>query len=161
MHAFVDDGTSLLRIEFEGFEAGDRLAFSIDVDEVEDYDPTETDVQVINDGFDPITSGVEFQGSSFVAGFSATNFEDLVVRTEFLNRYDPLLEGTDLQLPADDEAANRDRTAGAVAEGLQVVIPANAERPRVSRRQSERPHGPGRGRVGRRNDPSHADRDRD
>ena len=121
----VDDGTELLRLEFEGFEAGDVLVFSIDVDEVEDYDPTETDIQLINDGFDPITSGVEFQGSPFMAGFSAANFEDLRVSTEFLNRYDTLLEGTGLQLPADDEEGKRDRTAGSVGEGLQVVIPGS------------------------------------
>src|SRR5690606_2608846 len=54
--AYVEDGTSLLRLEFEGFDPGERLVFSIDVDEVEEFDPQETDVERINEGFDPLTS---------------------------------------------------------------------------------------------------------
>jgi serine-aspartate repeat-containing protein C/D/E len=125
VRAIVEDGTSLLRLEFEGFEAGDRLVFSIDVDEVEDYDPLDPDVDRVNEGFDPITSGVEFQSSTLSAGFSAPHFEDLEVRTEFRNLYDALLEGTGLDLPADDQDGKRDRTAGGVGQDLQVVIPAS------------------------------------
>lgn len=120
---FVNDGTSRLRFEFEGFDPGEVLRFSIDVDEVEDYDPSETDTQTINDGFDPITSGVEFQGSTFVADFSAPNFEPLQITSSFVNRYDPLLEDHDLELPPDDEGGKRDRTAGTVVTGEQIVIP--------------------------------------
>ena len=70
----VTDGTTKLRIDFTDFDPGDRLVFTIDVDEVEDYETSETDLTIINDGFDPITSGVEFQGSSFKAFFAAPDF---------------------------------------------------------------------------------------
>ena len=39
--------------------------------QAEIFDPAESDLNVINDGFDPITSGVEFHGSSLKANFSA------------------------------------------------------------------------------------------
>ncbi|MCA9167489.1 MAG: carboxypeptidase regulatory-like domain-containing protein, partial [Planctomycetales bacterium] len=119
----VTDGTTKLRIDFAGFDPGDRLVFTIDVDEVEDYDPNETDITTINDGFDPITSGVEFQGSTFKAYFAAPNFEDAVATSEFVNRYDPILQGTGLDLPADDEGGKRDRSTGTVATVTQAVIP--------------------------------------
>lgn len=119
------DGSSLLEIEFAGFDAGEVLVFSIDVDEVEQYNPLETDPDVIYDGLDPITSGVEFQGSTLTAHFTAPHFEDATARGTFANRYDPLMAGHGLQLPADDEGGKRDRTAGAVAEQVQQVIPAS------------------------------------
>ncbi len=119
------DGSSFLRLEFVGFDPGERLVFSIDVDEVEDYDPAETDPEVIYDGIDPITSGVEFQSSSLTAHFTAPNFEDAIAQSKFVNRYDPLLVDTGLDLPPDNEGGKRDRSAGAVAEQVQVVIPAS------------------------------------
>lgn len=125
VRATVVDGSTRLELEFEGFDAGDVLEFQIDVDEVEDFNPNETDTQTINDGFDPITSGVEFQGSLFVSEFSAPHFESTNLETNFLNRYDPVLEGKGLDLPADDENGQRDRTAGAAAEATQVPIPAS------------------------------------
>ena len=124
VHAFVDDGTTTLVLEFVGFDAGDRLMFSIDVDEVEDFDPQETDIQRINDGFDPITSGVEFQGSTLRATLTAPHFATVDAVATFLNRYDPDLAGTGLDLPADDFGGKRDRTAGAVGTLEQQVIPA-------------------------------------
>ena len=121
---WVEDGTSTLVLQFVGFDAGDRLVFSIDVDEVEDFDPAEDDIQTINDGFDPITSGVEFQGSHLTATVTAPHFENAEASSTFLNRYDPLLEGTSLELPEDDLGGKRDRTAGAVTTVQQVPIPA-------------------------------------
>jgi hypothetical protein len=38
----VSDGGSKLIFEFRGFNAGEKLVFSIDVDEVQDFDPSET-----------------------------------------------------------------------------------------------------------------------
>ena len=119
------DGSTRIEFRFEGFDAGDRLVFTVDVDEVEIFDPTETDVQRINDGFDPIASGVEFQSSSLTANFVAPHFEPVQVQSEFVNRYDDLLNGTGLDLPADDAQGRRDRTAGAMAEQRQIVIPAS------------------------------------
>jgi hypothetical protein len=72
--ATVVDGTSLLTLDFTGFRAGDRLKFSIDVDEVEDFNPLETNLSVINDGFDPIASGVEFQSTKLLGFFSAPHY---------------------------------------------------------------------------------------
>jgi len=124
VRAIVADGSTQLLLEFEGFEAGDRLFFEIDVDEVEDYDPTD-DLGFANEGFDPITSGVEFQGSFLTADFSAENFFAVSGQAEFRNRYDASLLESNLDLPADDESNQRDRTAAAFVIGLQQqVIPA-------------------------------------
>ena len=123
--AAVDDGTTELVLEFEGFEAGEVLEFSIDVDEVEFLDAIETDLVLINDGFDPITSGVEFHGSTLKAFLSAPDFENADGTTTFANRYDDLLDGTSLNLPPDDFEGKRDRTAGAVVEIEQQPIPVS------------------------------------
>ena len=43
--AHVNDGESVLTLDLYGFQAGDKLIFSIDVDEVQWFEPGETDVQ--------------------------------------------------------------------------------------------------------------------
>lgn len=116
----VSDGSSQLTLDLVGFQAGDKLVFSIDVDEVEDFDPLETDQQRINEGIDPLTSGVEFQRSLFTAKFSAPHYHDVTAVAEFRNEYDAQLVGLELDLPADNAAQKRDRTAGV---GLQVTQP--------------------------------------
>lgn len=121
----VADGSSLLTLDFTGFQAGDKLIFSIDVDEVEEYDPGETSLSRINEGFDPITSGVEFQGSKLTAYFSAGHYYDANGNAEFRNRYDEALSGTGLNLPADDFGAKRDRSAGAAMNLTQVPLPVS------------------------------------
>ncbi len=121
--ASVVDGTTQLVLEFRGFNAGEKLVFSIDVDEVEDFDPAETDLTLVNEGFDPITSGVEFQGSLLTAEFTAANYENASAAGTFRNRYDSKLENTGLQLSKDDAGGNRDRTAGAVAQTEQIPKP--------------------------------------
>ncbi|MFV1964384.1 MAG: SdrD B-like domain-containing protein [Pirellulaceae bacterium] len=121
----VEDGTSRLIIDFNGFQTGDRLEFGIDVDEVEDFDPQETDPTLINDGFDPITSGVEFQSSLLTAYFSAPHYYDVSGTAEFRNRYDDQFEGRGLDLPADNEGEKRDRTAGAALSLVQDPLPVS------------------------------------
>ena len=119
-----DDGLSLT-VDVDNFEAGDVFAFSIDVDEVERF------------RFDVITSGVEFEGSFFDATFidQFHTFEGRSVEVEtlidggflqpqqegiFYDEYDNLLtEGeslaqTPLNLEADNETGQGDRTAAAV-----------------------------------------------
>ncbi|MCO6456184.1 MAG: carboxypeptidase regulatory-like domain-containing protein [Pirellulaceae bacterium] len=123
VEAIVNDGTTRLELRFVGFQAGDKLVFSIDVDEVEQYDPTETSLPLINDGFDPITSGVEFQGSRLLAHFAAPHYHDIEGQAEFRNRYDELLEGTGLNLPEDNAGGLRDRSAGTVLELQQRARP--------------------------------------
>ena len=112
--AQVEDGSTELVLEFEHFHAGDKLVFQIDVDEVQwSRGDDQTDV-MINDGLDPITSGVEFQGSVVLADFAAPDYKMTAGEAVFYNRYDALLEPTQLPLREDDFADQRDRTAGAV-----------------------------------------------
>jgi serine-aspartate repeat-containing protein C/D/E len=112
VRATVSDGSTLLILDFTNFVAGDLLIFSIDVDEVQHWDPSETDLTIINDGFDPITSGVEFQGTKLLAEFAAPHYEVASGQDTFLNRYDTWLVQSGLPLPADNEGGKRDRTAG-------------------------------------------------
>jgi len=119
----VEDGGTLLVLLLTGFQAGDKLVFSIDVDEVLEYDPGDTDLSRINEGIDPITSGVEFQGSQIHAWFSAPRHHEATAIAEFRNRYDGRLDGTGLDLPYYDERGMRTRTAGAVGQVQQVPLP--------------------------------------
>lgn len=121
--ATVEDGSTRLVLDFQNFRSGDKLIFEIDVDEIQQYDPTEKDLSVINEGIDPITSGVEFQGSMFEAFFSAPHYVSTTAKTTFLNRYDSLLVGTNLNLPEDNFQGKRDRSTGAVATTIQQPLP--------------------------------------
>lgn len=137
VRATVTDGGLRLALDFDAtpFEAGDRLVFEIDVDEVQSYNPNETSFETINDGFDPLTSGAEFQGSLFTASFAAPHFENASVESRFLNRYDDafataersLADDGRLALPADDARGNRDRSAGAVGSLVQTALPITIE----------------------------------
>jgi serine-aspartate repeat-containing protein C/D/E len=126
----ADGGTSLV-FEFRGFNAGEKLVFSVDVDEVQDFDPAVTDINQINEGIDPIASGVEFQGSKFTADFHAPHYRDVNGGGEFRNQYDPLFAGTTLLvtqgrsggLPNDNFEGQRDRSTGAVGSLQQVPLP--------------------------------------
>jgi len=126
--ASVLDGSMQIVLTFENFYAGDRLHFSIDVDEVQHLYSLD-DIAEFNEGLDPITSGAEFEGSRFTATFSATHFEDVSTSGTFLNRYDTVLgqassAGLGLDLPADNDQGRRDRTAGIALNAVQKFIPA-------------------------------------
>ena len=123
--ATVVDGSSLLTLDLKGFQAGDKLVFTIDVDEVQQFDPSETDPGRINDGFDPITSGVEFQGSKLKTYFAAPHYHNISGTGEFRNRYDDLLVGTGLDLPADNEGGKRDRSTGTALSLVQQPLPVS------------------------------------
>ncbi|MCA9198884.1 MAG: carboxypeptidase regulatory-like domain-containing protein, partial [Planctomycetales bacterium] len=120
----VIDGTTDLLIGFSGFDPGEKFVFTIDVDEVEEFDRNETDIDIINHGFDPLTSGAEFDGSQLFATFSAPHYEDALIQAEFENWYDTLLAPTPLDLPKDDFLGQRDRSAAAVGSLEQSIIPA-------------------------------------
>lgn len=120
---FATDGSPSLVLEFNGFTSGDKIRFSIDVDEVEYWDPAETDLDIINEGFDPITSGVEFQGTTLTAQFTAPHFHDIEIATIFRNRYDAELIASGLDLPEDNVDGKRDRTAAAIGNGMQQPLP--------------------------------------
>jgi serine-aspartate repeat-containing protein C/D/E len=123
--ATVEDGSTRLVLEFTNFQAGDLLVFSIDVDEIEEWDPAETDLQRINDGIDPIASGVEFQGTQFIAEFRAPHFHDISGNSRFVNRYDPVFAPSGLPLPEDNFQDMRDRTAGAAFNVQQTPKPVS------------------------------------
>ena len=118
------DGLSLT-VDVENFEAGDVLAFTIDVDEVERYRT------------DKIASGVEFEGSFFEAQFVDQHYDfsgrDIAVDVElengfvqsqqegiFFDEYDQLLAAGEsdsnglIGLNRDNQTGHADRTAGAV-----------------------------------------------
>ena len=127
----VVDGSSRMVLNFSGFHAGDKLIIEVDVDEVLDFNPAETDLKKINDGFDPITSGREFRNSQLHALLTAPHYEDAQGSTLFVNEYDPLFVGKNLDLTPDDgalviqheEESIRDRTAGALLPLQQTPLP--------------------------------------
>jgi serine-aspartate repeat-containing protein C/D/E len=127
----VADGSSSLVFQFRGFNAGEKLIFSIDVDEVQDFDPAQTDINIINEGIDPIASGVEFQGSHLTADFHAPHYHDINGTSEFRNQYDPLFAGTNLLvsqgnadgLPNDNFDGQRDRSTGTLLSLQQLPLP--------------------------------------
>jgi serine-aspartate repeat-containing protein C/D/E len=121
--ATVADGGLELVLDFNGFRAGDRLTFQIDVDEVEYLDAAETDLELVNEGFDPITSGIEFQGSLMRAEFTAEHYYEVQAEGQFWNRYDDRFAGSSLQLPSDDANGKRDRSTGAIGTAQQQPLP--------------------------------------
>jgi serine-aspartate repeat-containing protein C/D/E len=127
--ATVIDGGTLLAIDLSGVNAGDILTFSIDVDEAENVDPRLSPTQQ-NQLFDPLTSGAEFHGAMFTAHFSAPHYHDIQATGIFQNFYDPIAtaesqaaNGAQLNLPADAERLNPDRTAGVFAHVEQTPLP--------------------------------------
>lgn len=122
VRAEVSDGGMELILHFENFFAGDKLHFSIDVDEVQHLYSI-TDIGEFNEGLDPITSGAEFEGSRMVASFEAPRFEDATVEGVFANRYDPMLAPSGLDLPQDNAGGLRDRSAGVAASVVQEPKP--------------------------------------
>jgi len=105
-----------LEVFVKNFEAGDKLAFDIDVDEIENRRP------------DLIASGIEFETTQFNATFDDAHY-DFITRNVsgpggistglFWDEYDAWFQtatgitGTALDLPADDATGHADRTDGA------------------------------------------------
>jgi protocatechuate 3,4-dioxygenase beta subunit len=127
----VVDGTSLISFDFQGFHAGDKLIFSIDVDEIQEFDPLITDQSLANEGVDPIASGVEFQGSQLDATFHAPHYYDVGGTKEFRNLYEPQFAGSNLLilsgnadgLPDDNYQGQRDRSTGVMLQLQQQPLP--------------------------------------
>src|SRR5262249_16992543 len=92
----VSAGGTQLDFESKVLNVGEKLVCSIDVDEVQQFDPAETDLTLINEGIDPIASGVEFQDSHLTADFSAPHYHDVSGTSDFRNHYDPLFVGSQL-----------------------------------------------------------------
>lgn len=121
--AEVEDGGQELVLRLSNFHAGDRLEFTVDVDEVL---RNAVDLAVFNDRLDVITSGQEFQDSILEATFDAPHYEQTLADAVFLNDYgDPKLSH-DLELPPDEGSdidSRPNRSAAAVASATQQPKP--------------------------------------
>ena len=121
--AEVLDGGQELVLRLSDFRAGDRLEFTIDVDEVL---RNSLDLALFNDRLDVITSGQEFQDSILEATFDAPHYETATADAIFLNDYGDPSVGTGLDLPpdeGDDIDSRPDRSAAAVGSVTQSPKP--------------------------------------
>ncbi len=120
----VDDGGTQLTFTLAGFEAGEKLVFSVDVDEGGYPEPN------------AVVEGKEFEGSRLTATFTASHYFEATGSDLFLDAYDDKLDGTGLDLPNDEydppssympESAEPGPvyTAGAVASVEQTPLPAS------------------------------------
>ncbi len=119
----VEDGGQELILRLSNFHAGDRLEFTIDVDEVL---RNAIDLAVFNDRLDVITSGQEFQDSILEATFDAPHYETSQADAVFLNDYGDPSRSHGLDLPSDEGSdidSRPNRSAAAVATTTQVPKP--------------------------------------
>ncbi len=112
----LDDGGTTLTFTFSGFDAGETLRFSVDVDE-KGY---------LTDN--PVAEGAEFEGSQLIATFSAPHYYDQTGSDIFWDAYDAKLTASGLNLPPDNyggsgEESQEDQTAGAIVELEQTPLP--------------------------------------
>lgn len=111
------DGTKLA-FTFEGFDAGETLVFSIDVDEMGFL------------GANAVAEGNEFEGSMLYATFTAPHYYTASGSDMFLDYYDDKLQETTLNLPPDSYVppaalAQPIYTAGAIFPLQQEPLPAS------------------------------------
>ncbi len=121
--AQVEDGGTELIIRLAGFKAGDRLEFTLDVDQVLRLSP---DLARFNSGLDTISTGQEFEDSKLSATFKAPHYEVANADSIFLNDYGNPASQFGLKLPPDNgtEVDSRpNRSAAAVATTTQVPKP--------------------------------------
>jgi serine-aspartate repeat-containing protein C/D/E len=123
VRATVVDGGTQLVLDLVNFTAGDKLVFSIDVDEVQKLysNPAE-----FNSGLDPIASGLEFEDVIVRFDAIAPHYEDTSGQGLFINRYGDFRQLYNLDLPPDDlggDESLRDRNAGATASAIQTPKP--------------------------------------
>lgn len=113
-----------LTVNVRDFQAGDKLAFTIDVDEIENF------------ALDPVTSGVEFEGTTFAATFVDQHYTfrgqpvNITVPREFGSQpqqsgifydyYDQLvaegsrIAGDSLTIRADNNLGQQNRSAASI-----------------------------------------------
>jgi len=122
----VDGGTQLV-INLSGFEAGETLVLSVDVDEAQYVNGSTIDTNAV-------VEGGEFQRSHFDTTFVAEHYEDTTLQTLFWDDYDGKFAAADaasksrLNLPPDQYSSTTDLsdfTAGAVAVGPQKAKPSS------------------------------------
>lgn len=118
----VEDGSPTIVFELSGFEAGDKLVFTIDVDEQGSINST------------AIAEGGEFEGSILEGAFQAPHYQDVSLRDIFMDDYtgkftqEATDSGTTLNLPPDTYVPpstndRSDMTAGAANHALQPPLP--------------------------------------
>ena len=125
--AEVEDGGQELILRLSNFRAGDRLEFTLDVDEVL---RNAVDLAVFNDRLDVITSGQEFQDSILNASFQAPHYENTSADAIFLNDYGVPTQSHGLDLPPDDGNdidSRPNRSAAAIASTQQMAKPISVE----------------------------------
>ncbi|WP_161604415.1 SdrD B-like domain-containing protein [Roseiconus nitratireducens] len=121
--ASVSDGGQELVLDLQNFRAGDRLEFTLDVDEVL---RNSVDLAIFNDRLDVITSGQEFQDSILEAVFEAPHFESATADAIFLNDYGSPGDEYGLDLPPDegtDLDSRPNRSAAAIGSTVQTPRP--------------------------------------
>ncbi|MDZ7618812.1 MAG: SdrD B-like domain-containing protein, partial [Patescibacteria group bacterium] len=111
----VVDGGTLLTIRFAGFHAGDRLVFSIDVDE---GGPMQS----------AVVEGGEFEGSLLSGTFTAPHYYSAFSSGVFYDFFDSALEASGLDLPPDSYSPPLDsdhpvHTAGVFFQAEQTPLP--------------------------------------
>jgi protocatechuate 3,4-dioxygenase beta subunit len=123
--AEVQDGGQELVLRPQDFQSGDRLVFTVDVDEVL---RNLADLNQFNQRLDVIMSGQEFQDSILEATFAAPNYFDASADAIFLNDYGNPKADFGLDLPADessDAESLPNRSAAAVGSVTQIPRPAS------------------------------------
>jgi len=121
------DGGSTLTFAFTGFDPGEKLVFTIDVDE-HGFNPN-----FAQDGYggpNAFIEGKEFEGSLLKATFKAEHYYDAPGQDVFLDDYDPKLQASGLDLPPNDyippDAEPRPvQTAGAIFSVTQNPLPVS------------------------------------
>ncbi|NLS95882.1 MAG: hypothetical protein GXX96_27415 [Planctomycetaceae bacterium] len=112
----LSDGGTTLTFTFSGFDPGEKLRFSVDVDEK---------------GFlsdNPVAEGAEFEGSQLIGTFTAPHYYDQTGSDIFWDAYDTKLSASGLDLPPDNygtsgEGSREDQTAAAIFQMQQTPLP--------------------------------------
>ncbi|MEN1678763.1 MAG: SdrD B-like domain-containing protein [Planctomycetota bacterium] len=132
----VEDGGQTLVFDLDGFDAGEVLLFSVDVDEFDGIS-----VVTNQPSYSSLVEGSEFEGSTLTGEFSAPGFVDLTLTDFFVDDFDPnrtaaeSATGLEVDLPNDNYEGGfdpgdgaltidnlPDRTAGAVAHAPQTPL---------------------------------------
>jgi len=116
--SLADGGTTLV-LTFRGFDPGEKLVLSVDVDEQGYVD------ELVPEGGTAICEGKEFQGSKLLGTFVAPHFAEASGMARFYDRYSVT---AGLNLPGDDYLPpgtenHPERTAGSFFSLTQTPLP--------------------------------------
>jgi len=119
----VDGGTQIV-FDLSGFDAGEKLIFSVDADEAQYVDGNKVDAN-------SLVEGAEFQRSIIIGEFTAPHYVPLTLKGTYWDEFDDEFAaatketGLTLALPNDQYAPDHDytdRTAGVVAYAAQIPL---------------------------------------